>query len=167
MATYPQTVTYRDDKGQTATMRFYIVNATAAGALAAGQALVNALDDLTNGANDGARGAYTSSPTVHSYGANANFESVEDKAMLTFQTATGAIHRYMIPCPIEAMFMADGEIVEDVEVRDGNGDKHQNHHGQAEVIAGEVAGDESGQDSERRSAFLRRYHDFFHVPRFG
>lgn len=122
MATFPQTVTYRDDKGQTSSMRFYIVNATAAGALAAGTALVSALNALTNGANDGARGAYTSPPTVHSYGANANFESCEDKAQLTFQTATGAIHRYMIPAPLESIFLADGETV---KTPDAGGDAQQ------------------------------------------
>jgi len=148
MATYPQTVTYRDDKGQTATMRFYIVNATPAGALAAGSALVNALDDLTNGANDGARGAYTSSPTVHSYGANANFESVEDKAMLTFQTATGAIHRYMIPCPIEAMFMADGETV---KTPDSGGDAQQVL---LDTLVNAIVGDVASRDGVLIASFI-------------
>lgn len=111
MATFPQTITYRDDKGQTATMKMYVVNATAAGALTAATAIVNAMDDLTNAANNGARGAYTSPPSANSYGTDAQYESIEDKAVLTFRTATGSPHRYQVPAPIAALFRVDGETV--------------------------------------------------------
>jgi hypothetical protein len=122
MATFPQTVSYRDDKGQTAKVSMFVVNATAAGALAAGTAIVNAMDDLTNAANNGARGAYTSPPTTNTYGANATYESIEDKAVLTFQTSTGALHRYQIPAPLEGIFEADGETV---KTPDSGGDAQQ------------------------------------------
>ena len=46
------------------------------------------------------------------------------------------------------------------------GDRHEKHHGQAEIVAGEIAGHESRQDAERCAAFLRGDHDLFHVPRF-
>ena len=45
------------------------------------------------------------------------------------------------------------------------GDGHQDHHGQAEVVAGEVARHKARQNSERRSTFLRRLHHFPHVTR--
>jgi len=111
VAVYPQTITYRDDKGQTTTMKLYVSNATAAGALAAGQAIMNAIDDLTNCANNGARGAYTSPPSSNTYGTDAQYESVEDKAVLTFRTASGSPHRYQVPAPIADLFRADGETV--------------------------------------------------------
>ena len=45
------------------------------------------------------------------------------------------------------------------------GDRHQDHHGEAEVVAGEIAGHEAGENSERRSAFLGRGDHFAHVAR--
>lgn len=112
MPTYPQSVTYRDDKGQTASVRMFVAAADEATALTDAQTIITAMNALTNAANDGARGAYTSSPTVHSYGANAEYETVEDKAQLSFQTSTGAIHRYQVPAPKTAIFLADGETVD-------------------------------------------------------
>lgn len=122
MATFPQSVTYRDAKGQTAVMKFYVVNATTAGAYTAAQAAIAAINPLTNCAENGAQGAYTRSPVPNTYGDPSTYETVEDKAQLTFQTATGAIHRYMIPAPIEDMFLADGETVKSP---DAGGDAQQ------------------------------------------
>ena len=45
------------------------------------------------------------------------------------------------------------------------GNRHQNHHGETEIVPGEVARHESRQDSQRGSAFLCGDHHFFHVPR--
>ena len=47
------------------------------------------------------------------------------------------------------------------------GDRHQQDHRQAEVVAGEVAGHEAGQDAERGSAFFRGGDNFSYVARFG
>ena len=47
------------------------------------------------------------------------------------------------------------------------GDAHQQHDAHAEPVGAEVAGDEPGQDVERRAAFLRRGHDLAHVRRLG
>lgn len=109
MPTYPQSATYRDDKGQVATVRFYVLAADEGDALTAAQAIVAAISAMTNAAFDGARGAYTTVPAAHAYGANATFESVEDKAQVTFQTEVGSMHRYKIPAPKEAIMLADGE----------------------------------------------------------
>lgn len=112
MPTYPETVSYRDAKGQTAKTSFFVVAATPALALTAASTLVPLITALTNAALQNAKGAYTTSPTVNSYGTNAVYETIEDKAQLTFQTATGAIHRYQIPAPKAAIFMADDETVD-------------------------------------------------------
>jgi hypothetical protein len=111
MATYPQTFSFRDAKGQTSTIRMWIVNATAAGALAAGQAVHNALDALTNASPGPAKGAYNTAPAPNAYGTAAQYANIEDKALLTFQTATGAIHRYQLPAPLVAAFDTDQETV--------------------------------------------------------
>jgi hypothetical protein len=46
------------------------------------------------------------------YGTNAVYPAVEDKAIFTFQTATGGIHRLQIPAPKSTIFLADGETVD-------------------------------------------------------
>ena len=122
VATYPQTFSFRDAKGQTSTVRMWIVNATAAGALAAGSAIHAALDALTNAAPGPAKGAFNTAPAPNTYGTATQYANIEDKALLTFQTATGAIHRYQLPCPIVAAFMTDEETV---KTPDGGGDAQQ------------------------------------------
>lgn len=112
MAVYPETITYRDVKGQTAKTSFFVSEATPAAALTAAQAIVNAFDALTNGARQNAKGAYTTPPSPVGYGANAVFKDIEDKAVLTFTTASGAIHRYQVPAPVASLFLADEETVD-------------------------------------------------------
>lgn len=148
MAIFPETVTYRDDKGQTATMKFYVSAATAALALTAAQAIVDALDDLTNCANNGARGAYTSSPTANAYGTNAEYETVEDKAQLTFQTASGALHRYQIPAPLASIFEADGETV---KTPDAGGDAQQIL---LDTLVTAMVGDAASRDGVLLSSYI-------------
>lgn len=111
MATFPQTVTYRDARGETTRVSFFIVAATEALASTAAQVVIPLLDALTNAANQGSRGAYSTSPSPVSYGATAQFESSEDKAMVAFTTNTGALHRYQVPAPKAAIFLADLETV--------------------------------------------------------
>jgi len=122
MATYGQSVTYRDSKGQTATMRFFVANATDAGAKTAAQAVIAAINPLTNCAEGSALGAFTRAPVPNDFGTTDNYKTVEMKAQVTFQTNTGALHRYMIPAPIEDLFEADGETV---KTPDAGGDAQQ------------------------------------------
>lgn len=44
-------------------------------------------------------------------GSGAEFPTAEDKMEITFQTASGALHRYQIPAPKSAKFLADNETV--------------------------------------------------------
>lgn len=122
MPTYPQTYSYRDTKGQTSTMRMWFVNATDAGAKTAAAAVRAALDALTNAAPGPAKGADNTAPAPNTYGTAAQYQNIENKALLTFQTATGAIHRYQLPCPIVAMFRSDEETV---KTPDSGGDAQQ------------------------------------------
>jgi len=93
-------------------VKFFVVAANAAAALTDAQAIVAALTALTNAAQQNAKGAFTSSPTANTYGTAATFQDVEDKAMLTYQTATGQNHRYQVPAPLAAIFLADAETVD-------------------------------------------------------
>lgn len=112
MPEYGQSFTFRDDKGQTAVVRMFLTAADAAAANTAGSDIASTIAPLSNAALQGSSGAYTSTPAANTYGANAEYERVEDKAVLTFQTAVGSIHRYKVPAPKVAIFLADGETVD-------------------------------------------------------
>jgi len=109
----PEHLTYRDAKGNTGRVSYYVNGAL--GALAAdtaAQAIATPLDALTNAHLQQAIGPFTSLPTEVIYGANATYGSIEDKAIFTFQTANGTIHRVQVPAPIAAIFLADGETID-------------------------------------------------------
>lgn len=110
-----QTVTFRDSKRYTTSVRFYVRNS---GALTVAQLEVNAsnivvdMAALSNAALQSAQGPYTTAATAVVQGAQATYESAEDKLALTFSTAAGALHTYQIPAPAAAFFLNDGETVD-------------------------------------------------------
>lgn len=107
-----ETLTWRDSKGFTATSSFYVGGATVANEATAAEAIATAMAAITNAHLQIAKGPYGFSPTEVIYGTNAAFPTVEDKAIFTFQTSTGGIHRYQVPCPLGSIFLADGETVD-------------------------------------------------------
>jgi hypothetical protein len=112
--TYPASITFRDDKGQTSSMKFNMSTdeTNDLAALALGQtAIVEAVTDLTNAAIQGGSGPGPAPVGPVTYGANAEYESIETKLRMTFTTQNGSYHSYEIPAPKVAVFMADGETV--------------------------------------------------------
>lgn len=118
----PNTVTqntlgYVDAKGEQARVRFY----TSWDTLAHGEALVGSyaslLNALTNAANFSAPGGFGFLTSSGQYGTAAAYESVTDKAVMTFIDSAGQIHRFTIPAPKSGIFMADG-----ITVNAGNTD---------------------------------------------
>jgi hypothetical protein len=105
----PVSYTFRDDKMQTAVVRLYMSGAdtpsaatlSALNMLPLFQAVSNAT--VTTGRDHA---------TANVAGVDALYESVEDKMVLVFQTAFGALHRYKIPAPKATCFLADGETVD-------------------------------------------------------
>lgn len=112
MAVAGQTLTFRDSSGRLARMRYNVNAATAALQFTASAAIKTAILPLTNCAFQSSRGPVTDPPTEVVYGTNADFPSAEDKAVFTFQTAAGAIHRFQVPAPKAAIFQADGQTVD-------------------------------------------------------
>ena len=105
MAVYRQTATFRDAKGYTATMRWF--SDTSAHA----QAIIDAVEDITNAALQSAQGVYTHVPIELTYGAADTFLDVQDKAEVLFADAGGGVHRYQIPAPLIDLFNTDTETV--------------------------------------------------------
>lgn len=108
-----QSCTYRDAKGNTARVTFYVSpSGTLTTQNAAAVAVITALDALTNAHRYSATGPATEAAQPVVYGTNSSYASVEDKAIFTFTTATGAIHRFQIPAPLASIFLADGETID-------------------------------------------------------
>lgn len=114
-STVLQTVTFRDAKGQTATFKYYVTSLTAAVAnlATAATAINNALVALSNAAEQSARGPVNTGQLPLTYGASAaQYQDVPQKAVLTFASATGALHRYQVPSPKLVIFKADQQTVD-------------------------------------------------------
>lgn len=59
-----------------------------------------------------AKGPYTSTPVPVAPGTAATYQDVADKAVIVFQDSSGQLHKYQIPCPVSAIFLADAESVD-------------------------------------------------------
>lgn len=104
MAAASGTISFTDAKRNVARMRFYVGAGSTFSTLVGD--IVNAVTPLTNASVN----RYTGAPAAPLVGGGAGiFQNVEDKAVAVFVTATGAMHRYQIPAPKEALFFADTE----------------------------------------------------------
>lgn len=104
---------FRDAKGNVARVTFQLIDlGTAATNFTSAINIRNATDALSNAADAGWHGPYTSNDAGTTFGTAATYEDVEDKAVMVFATAAGGIHRYSIPAPLSAIFLADAETVD-------------------------------------------------------
>lgn len=106
---YRQTAVYRDARGFTARITFCIAAETLDDATTVGGLLVPALSLLTNGVLQRSIGPYTGFETDLSYGSTDEYQSVNDKLTVVFTTGDGGAHRYQVPAPKAALFLADSE----------------------------------------------------------
>jgi hypothetical protein len=105
------TFSFRDSRGEVSRMRGLIGDATFSaveGDAVNGKALLQAVSN-----------AHVYLPAVdgfdRTYGATAEYETSEDKAVLTFADPAGFLHRFQIPAPLAAGFLADKETVNSAE----------------------------------------------------
>lgn len=95
--------TFRDSQGRVAPYRSY-VNVLEANL----QTVVNNYKALLQPISNASVETFLDPPNAAVYGTNAEFPSVQDKAVFTFQDGHGGLHRYQVPAPVLAIFMADG-----------------------------------------------------------
>lgn len=107
-----QTATFRDARGFTATTRFFVTGADSAGLATAAQAVLTPMAALSTLAFQSSHGPDSTPPNEALYPTPATYSDVEDKAVFVFQTAAGGFHRYRIPGPKSAIFLADGRTVD-------------------------------------------------------
>lgn len=107
-----QTVTYRDSRGFTSTIKFRVTGTDANSEATSAQAVITTISALTTLALQSQHGAANLNSTEAVYPTPATYQDVEDKANFTFQTASGALHNFKIPGPKAAIFLADGKTVD-------------------------------------------------------
>lgn len=96
---------FRDAKGQTATLKVAIGDATNTAVLADATTLRGHLAAISNAS---VRQIQQQGPVV-TYGTAADYQDIEDKLVLSFGDPAGKIHRFRVPAPIKAIFLADQE----------------------------------------------------------
>lgn len=101
-----------DAKGYYAHMQFNVSLDTFTNGGTLVQSLYPLLQAVSNAQLNQGSGVGFSLPTPGELGTQAVFGSVEDKAVLTYIDAQGAIHRYKLPAPTAAIFLADGMTVD-------------------------------------------------------
>lgn len=107
------TATFRDAKGNTSKITFFVDGSVSANAAATAMSnVLAATTPLTNAVLQSATGPFLVAQQEVVYGTNSTYATIEDKAVFTFQTATGALHRPQIPAPKAALFQADGETID-------------------------------------------------------
>lgn len=107
-AAHVQTVTWRDVKGQTAVMKFFYPAASTAAQV---QPIIAKAVAISNAATESSRGISQANTGPARYGAQGDYENVEDKAVFVFQTDSGDILRISIPAPKKLIFSDDEETV--------------------------------------------------------
>lgn len=112
MAGISTTASWRDLRGRVGKVRFNVAAGTPANESTQASAVVTAISNMSEAAFVVSHGAFNTAPTSVIYGASATYSTVEDKAVFTFQTAVGAIHRLQVPAPQSGIFLADGMTVD-------------------------------------------------------
>lgn len=107
-----ETVSYRDARGQLGRTSFFLDSRNTPIEGYTAQFIANDISALSNAAFQSAKGPWTSDAAAVVYGTTEEFPDVEDKAILTFSTATGALHKISVPAPVSTMFYVDGETVD-------------------------------------------------------
>jgi len=102
--------TFRDSQGRTSTVRMWL-KADNADPTVFNTALNNVYAALTPCTNAAPQQVTLFPPQDVSYGVNAVYASIMDKAILMFQDNAGARHMFHVPAPKAAMFDVDGVTV--------------------------------------------------------
>ena len=103
---------FRDAKGQVSKMRLLIGAASSSALVTAIEAATPLLQAVSNAH---VYGVTINSQPDHTYGVQADYQDVEDKANLTFLDYRQAIHRYQVPAPKTVEFKTDQQTVDSSE----------------------------------------------------
>jgi hypothetical protein len=111
MPTYRAGVSLRDDRGLLGRTSFRVTAAD----IGAGATAAASITDAVIAASNGAAASYSgilSGPQSADYGADAQYESSSQEAVLTFKSAAGQLSRLTVPAPKVTIFKADGITVD-------------------------------------------------------
>jgi len=144
LPTAEESLTFRDKRGFTSQVRFFVTDADAPSMLTDAQAIATDMAAMSAASLNAAHGAYNTAPSPPTYptpAATERYQDVEDKAVLTYVTASGSYHRYKIPCPLVALFLADDKTMDPANAS-------------LVTLNGAVIGKASARNGELISAFI-------------
>lgn len=98
---------YVDAKGAQGRIKAYISWDTHDDGVTVFAAWIGAVSALTNAQVFSAPGIGGELTQSGDYGTSAEFDSITDKAVMTFIDSAGSIHRFQIPAPKAGIFLAD------------------------------------------------------------
>jgi hypothetical protein len=104
-----QPLSFVDARGDKSVMKFFISYDTVANGSTLVGSLASALAGVTNSAQNGGSGLGALPPVPGTLGTQATYGSIEDKLVLTFVDSAGNLHRWQVPAPKSALFLADQE----------------------------------------------------------
>lgn len=106
-------ITLRDVKGNIGRVKWWLhYDTNAANTGTNVQGIVDLLRPLTNAAVVSSSGPGGIASGVVEYGAESDYEAIEDKAVLVFQALDGQTHNMEIPAPGKPIFLADQRTVD-------------------------------------------------------
>ena len=108
MAAYPFGMVFRDSRGFLYTVRFYTLADDAPTAAAQATAFAAAFESLSNADFEKGTGCLLVPQVPASRGGLGTYASGTMKAVLVWQDEYGDVHRYRLPAPSSAIFLADG-----------------------------------------------------------
>lgn len=108
-----QFLTYRDAKGNTARVSFYLddnggdnnSDATLV------ESIITAINNISNAAYQSASGAVSHFGVAQYGAAGVEYQPIQTKAQLVYQDVSGGLHRLQIPSPKSSIFLADLQTV--------------------------------------------------------
>jgi hypothetical protein len=109
---FPQSATFRDARGETARTLTYLSASSTDEARTFGEAIIGAISDLSTARFEIASGAWTSSPIIQLPGPGGVYNTVEERAVISFVDTNGGIIQVEIPAPKATIFNADGEALD-------------------------------------------------------
>lgn len=115
-ALFRSTINLVDAKGFYAHLRYFVSIDSQNDGSTLNSAVYSALTPLTNCSLNGGMGVGLPPQVPGILGTQADFGSVEDKAVMVFIDAVGQIHRYQVPAPVSSIFLADGMTVDSANV---------------------------------------------------
>lgn len=112
MPTYRAGGYFMDAVGRRCRVSFWVTEANIPTAASSADSIMNTVYPMSHANLFAGVGVYYRSTSPLAYGGTGFYQTAQDKAVLLWQDAQGAVHRMPIPAPVNSIFYADLETVD-------------------------------------------------------